>query len=174
MVMTRKTGLASIVLLLLFVPGVATAQFWEFEVTGTLGPPDPTFNRPSTSFPPCVLSGNGTDVYYDVYTDFYPGGYAYVEMDGTIDEAVIAAYPAGTFNPASPCDDIYSVAGCVDLPFAVVAPVLEEEGWYDIVVTTCYNGDVGTYRLYMFAFLFMDGFDGGDLSQWSGTSGDVP
>ncbi len=159
-----------ILFVLLAGSSVATAQNWDFEVHGTLGPGDPTFNRPSTSFPPCALSSNGTAVWYDVYTDYFPGGYALVEMDGTINRPVIVAYPAGTFNPANPCDDIYSINGCVPLPIIAVSPIVEEAGDYDIVVTHCYNGDSGSYNLYIMAFLFMDGFESGNLSAWSGSS----
>ena len=126
---------------------VATAQDWDWEVHGNLGPGDPTFNRPSTSFPPCSLSSNGTAVYYDVYTDYFPGGYAYIEMTGTINRPVIASYPAGTFNPANACDDIYGVGGCATLPLAFDSPLFSDEGNYDIVVTHCYNGDSGSYDI---------------------------
>lgn len=153
---------------------VATAQNWDFEAHGMLGPGDPTFHRPSTSFPPCALSSSGTAVYYDVYTDYFPGGYALFEMDGTINRPVVASYPAGTFNPADACDNIISVGGCVPLPYSVVSPLLYDGGNFDIVVTHCYNGDSGSYNLYIMAFLFIDGFDGGDLSEWSGTSGELP
>ena len=158
--------------LALLTPEIATAQLWE--VDGTLGPGDPTFNRPSTSFPPCTLSGNGTAVYYDVYTDYFPGGYALVEMDGTVDRPVIASYPAGTFDPANPCDDIYSVGGCITLPITVVSPLVSDGGFYDLVVTTCYNGASGSYHLSILAFLFMDGFEGGDLTEWSFSTGGQP
>jgi len=144
-----------------------TAEAWDWEVHGTLGPGDPTFNRPSTTFPPCTLSTNGTDVYYDLYTDYFPGGYAYIEITGTINRPVIATYPAGTFNPASACDNIHGVGGCMPLPIAAVTPIFEEAGSYDIVVTHCYNGDSGSYNIYLEAFLFRDGFESGDLTAWS-------
>jgi len=142
---------------------------WDWEVHGTLGPGDPTFNRPSTSFPPCSLSSNGTAVYYDVYTETWLGGYAHVEMTGTISRPVIASYPAGTFNPTNPCDNILTVGGCEPLPLSFIGPVLGPPGQYDIVITHCYNGDSGSYDLYMEAVLFWDGFESGNTTAWSAT-----
>lgn len=143
------------------------ASAWDWEAHGTLGPGDPTFNRPSTSFPPCTLSSNGTAVYFDVYTESWSGGYAHVEMTGTLNRPVIASYPAGTFNPSDPCAGIFTVGGCEPMPIAFIAPVLGPPGMYDIVVTHCYNGDSGSYDIYMEALLFWDDFENGDLSGWS-------
>jgi hypothetical protein len=144
-----------------------SAPAWDFEAHGTLEPGDPVFNRPSTSFPPCALSSNGTAVYYDVHTGTWPGGYGFVAATGTVNRPVLATYPAGTFNPASPCDNILGAGGCEPLPFAVVGPVFGAPGTYDIVVTHCYNGDSGSYDIYMEAVLFGDGFQTGDLDGWS-------
>ncbi len=147
------------------VPRIVTAQVTV--LSGTLGPGDPTFHRPSTSFPPCSLSSNGTAVYYDVYTDYFAGGLAMVTMEGTVDRPVLASYPAGSFNPASACDDIIGVGGCEPLPVTFTAPIFFNAGTYDVVITTCYNGDAGDYTITVLAFLFMDGFESGDTTEWS-------
>jgi len=147
------------------VPSATSA--WDWEAHGTLGPGDPVFHRPSTSFPPCSLSSSGTAVYYDVYTGYWPGGYAYVEASGTINRPVIATYPSGTFNYASPCDNIVTSGGCEPLPFTIFGPFPGDPGNYDIVVTHCYNGDSGTYDFYFRAVLFYNGFESGGLGGWS-------
>jgi len=145
----------------------ASVFAWDWEAHGALGPGDPVFNRPSTSFPPCALSSNGTAVYYDMYTDQWPGGYAYVEMTGTINRPVIATYPAGTFDPVNPCNDIITVGGCEPLPIALIGPVFGPPGEYDVVITHCYNGDAGSYDIYMMVVLFADGFESGDTDGWT-------
>lgn len=119
----------------MIVPAVATAQVTV--LSGTLEAGDPTFNRPSTSFPPCSLSSNGTAVYYDVYTDYFSGGLAMVTMEGTVSRPVLASYPEGLFNPASACDDIIGVGGCEPLPVTFIAPIFFTAGTYDVVVSTC-------------------------------------
>lgn len=58
------------------------------------------------------------------------------------------------------------------LPIAAVTPIFEEAGSYDIVVTHCYNGDSGSYNIYLEAFLFRDGFESGDLTAWSSWIGE--
>lgn len=140
-------------------------------VEGDLGPGDPTFNRPSTSFPPCDLSSNGDTVYYDVHSGYFTGGWYTVMIEGTVNRPVLASYPEGLFNPASPCDDIIGVGGCETLPVTYDAPIFSDEGFYDLVVTTCYNGDSGSYTITVTRILFKDGFEGGDLSEWSGSAG---
>lgn len=143
---------------------------WDWEAHGTLGPGDPVFNRPSTSFPPCVLSSNGTAVYYDIHSGYWPGGQARIEASGTINRPVLASYPAGTFDPMNPCANIFAVGGCDPLPFSIIVPALGFPGDYDIVVTHCYNGDSGTYDIYIEAILFWDGFETGDDSGWSSSA----
>ncbi|MEE4273738.1 MAG: hypothetical protein V2I67_18830 [Thermoanaerobaculales bacterium] len=142
---------------------------WDWEAHGTLGPGDPTFNRPSTSFPPCALSSNGTGVYYDVHSGYWPGGYARVTASGTINRPVIASYPAGGFDPTDPCNNIVVAGGCEPLPFSIIGPFLGAPGNYDIVVTHCYNGDSGTYDFYFEVVLFYDGFESGNFGGWSST-----
>lgn len=153
----------------LILPNGAAAQVTV--VGGDLGPGDPTFNRPSTSFPPCALSSNGDAVYYDVHTGYFSGGWYTVLIEGTVDRPVLVSYPEGSFDPANPCDDIIGVGGCSTLPVTYDAPIFSEEGFYALVVTTCYNGDSGSYTITVTRFLFKDGFEGGDLSGWSDSAG---
>ena len=163
----HRLAVVSIVASLVFASVSVSTLAWDWEAHGTLEAGDPVFNRPSTSFPPCTLSSNGTAVYYDVNTGTWPGGYAHVVATGTINRPVLATYPTGTFNPASPCDTILGVGGCEPLPFVVVGPVFGAPGTYDIVVTHCYNGDSGSYHIYMEAVLFADGFQSGNVAGWS-------
>ena len=170
MAIFRMHALMSVGLAILVLGGGASTVFaWDWEVHGTLGPGDPTFHRPSTSFPPCSLSSSGTTVYYDVYTEYWPGGYAYVEATGTINRPVIASYPVGTFDPTSACDNIFTVGGCEPLPFVVGGPAFGPAGNYDIVITHCYNGDSGSYDFYFAVAIFYDGFESGTLSAWDVT-----
>ena len=148
-------------------PGVAMAQ--TTVMTGTLEAGDPTFNRPSTSFPPCDLSSNGTAVYYNVHTGDHPGGPVWLVLEGTVDRLVLASYSGGPFNPASPCDNIFGVGGCFTLPVASEVPVLVDPGAYELVVTTCYNGDGGSYTVTVIPFLFWDDFESGNTGAWSTT-----
>lgn len=149
----------------LFAPNEASAQ--TVVLNGTLEVGDPTFHRPSTSFPPCNLSSSGTAVYYDVYTVEHPGGLVSITLEGTVSLLVLASYPEGMFNPESACDDIAGIGGCFSLPAAFDAPVFATPGSYDFVVTTCYNGDGGEYTIRSEVFLFKDGFETGDTGEWS-------
>lgn len=146
-------------------PGIASAQI--SVISGSLEVGDPTFHRPSTSFPPCNLSSSGTAVYYDVYTVDHPGGLVSVSIEGTVDLMVLASYPEGMFNPASPCDDILGVGGCFSSPAAFDAPIFATPGIYEFVVTTCYNGDGGDYTITSEVYIFKDGFESSDTSAWS-------
>ncbi len=113
-------------------------------------------------------------MYYDVHTDYFQGGWASVLIEGTVNRPVLASYPGGLFNPASPCDDIIGVGGCSTLPVTFEAPIFSEEGFYDLVVTTCYNGDSGSYTITVTLFLFKDDFESGDLLGWSDSVGGPP
>lgn len=148
---------------------VASAQVTV--VSGFLGSGDPTFHRPSTSFPPCNLSSSGTAVYYDFFQVDHPGGTMEITLQGSVDLLVFASYPEGLFNPSSACDDIYAVAGCFSLPVTFEPPVDSPAGLYDFVVTTCYNGDGGDYIVTASFYLFRDDFETGDNSAWSSSNG---
>jgi hypothetical protein len=162
--------IAQWILIVIVSVGAPPVVGWDWEAHGTLEPGDSVFNRPSTSFPPCTLSSNGTAVYYDVHSGYWPGGYARVEASGTINRPVLASYPAGTFDPADPCNNVVAVGGCEPMPFAIIGPVLGAPGNYDLVITHCYNGDSGTYDIYFETVLFWDSFETGDLGGWSASS----
>ncbi len=116
------------------------------NITGELTTEDDTYNRVFIDiFGACVLSGIGTDVYYDAlpFSVNAEGVYIFSMMfpgDGT------AALYEGSFDPANPCENllVYNDDGAGNLDPLIISALMSP-GDYVLVSSSYGNGDTGEY-----------------------------